>query len=43
MEAPRGTHHWLHPAHLTPPTFLVLYSDKQMETEEMRKMHRAYQ
>lgn len=32
-----------HPAHLTSPTFLVLYSDRQMETEEMRKMHRAYQ
>lgn len=25
------------------PTFLVLYSERQMETEEMRKMHRAYQ
>lgn len=31
------------PVHCMLPTFLVLYSDRQMETVEMRKMHRAYQ
>lgn len=31
------------PSPAPPPTFLVLYSDRQMEAVEMRKMHRAYE